>query len=160
MDILQVILAVICLLAGLVGCIVPALPGPPLSYAALLLLQWSGYGDLSSRFLLIWAAVVIAVTLLDYYLPVWMTRRFGGSRHATIGAAIGLIAGFFILPPLGIVVCPFLGAFIGELIHDNTDGAKAFKVAMGSLAAFMMGTGLKLIVSGIITFYGIRSFFV
>lgn len=156
----MVVLALICLLTGLAGCILPALPGPPLSYAGLLLLQWSGYGDFPTRFLLIWAVVVIVVTLLDYYLPVWMTKRFGGSRHATIGATIGLIAGFFILPPLGIVICPFLGALIGELIHDSRDSGKAFKVAMGSLAAFMLGTGLKLIVSGVITFYGIRSLFV
>lgn len=160
MDILLVILAFVLLLVGLAGCVIPVLPGPPLSYAGMLLMQWSGYGGFSSRMLIITGVVVIVVTLLDYYLPVWMTKRFGGSKRAVIGSALGLVAGLFILPPLGMILFPFLGALAGELMNDRTDSAKAFKVAFGSFAAFMLGTGLKLATSSVIIFYCVRAFFV
>lgn len=160
MDIILAILACICLLVGFVGSIVPALPGPPLGYVGLLLLQWSGYGGFSTRFLIIWAVVVIAVTVLDYFLPIWMTRRFGGSRAAMIGSGLGLIAGIFIFPPWGMILFPFVGALIGELIHDNTDTPKALRAAFGSFIAFIAGTGMKMVVSGIMIFYGVRAFFV
>ena len=160
MDVLLAILACLCLLIGLIGCIVPVLPGPPISYVGLLLLHWSVYADFSTKFLVIWAIVVVVVTALDYYLPVFMTKRFGGSRAATIGSGIGLVAGLFLFPPIGMIICPFFGALIGELIHDHVDSAKAFRVAMGSFAAFMLGTGLKLIASAMMLFYGVRAFFV
>ena len=160
MEILLAILAALCLMIGLAGCIVPVLPGPPLSYVGLWLLHWGGYGDFTVRFLVIWAVVTGVVTLLDYYLPVLMTKRFGGSRSATIGSVVGLVAGLFLFPPVGMIVCPFFGALIGELMHDRTDSARAFRVAMGSFLAFLLGTGAKLIACGIMLFYGIRAFFV
>lgn len=159
MDIFLAVLACLCLLIGLVGCIVPVLPGPPISYVGLLLMQWSGYGGFSGRFLAAFAVVVIVVTVIDFYLPVWMTKRFGGSRAAQIGSAIGLVAGIFILPPIGIILGPFLGALAGELIHDRNNSAGAFKAAFGSFAAFMLGTGLKLVVSGLMIFYAVKAFF-
>lgn len=157
MDIALATLAFLFLIVGLAGSIVPVLPGPPLSYAGLLLLQWSGYAGFSSDFLWIWAGVTVAVTVADYFLPVWMTRRFGGSRAATIGSVIGVVAGIFLFPPVGLIVGPFLGALIGELINNSEDSTKAFRVAFGSFLAFIFGTGAKLIVSAIMLFYAIKS---
>lgn len=160
MDILLVILAVICLLIGLAGCIVPILPGPPISYVGLLLLNWTDYVSFSTDFLLTWAAIVVVVTLLDYFLPPFMTRRFGGSRYATWGATIGLVLGFFVFPPLGIILLPFFGALAGELIYDSTNSAKAFRVAFGAFLAFVVGTGLKLVASIMMIYYSVTAFFV
>lgn len=157
MDILLAILAVLCAIVGLLGCFVPVLPGPPLSLLGLFLIHWTGYVQFSSRMLIVWSVVTLAVTLADYYLPAWMTRRFGGSRAATIGATVGLLVGMFLFPPLGIVVGPFVGAFVGELIHDRTDNARALRVALGSFVAFVLGTGLKLVASGMMAYYVVRA---
>lgn len=159
MDIVLVILAFLLLLAGFLGSVIPVLPGPPLSYIGLLLLQWSGYGGFSPAFLWLWAGITVAVTVADNFLPALMTRRFGGSRAATVGSLLGVVAGMFLFPPVGLILGPFLGALIGELIHDSADGTKALKVALGSFVAFICGTGAKLIVSSVMIFYAIRAMF-
>ena len=164
MNTLLVILAFIFLLAGLLGSVVPVLPGPPISFAGLLLLQWSGYGNFSSAFLLIWAAITIAITVIDYLLPAWMTKRFGGSRAAMLGSVLGLIVGMIFFSPLGLIFGPFLGAFAGELINyhffSNSIGSgyeKALKVAFGALIAFIMGTGAKLAIGLIMIYYAVKA---
>ena len=74
-----------------------------------------------------------------------MPRRFGGSRAGAIGATIGTVVGFFFIPPLGILLGPFVGAVIGELCHNREDIPKAILVGFGSFLSFIVGTGLKLI---------------
>lgn len=82
-----------------------------------------------------------------------MDNRPAGRLAAgdTGGAAIGTVAGLFFMP-WGLVLGPFVGAFIGEMLHDRTDNARAFRVAFGSFLAFVLGTGLKLVVSLLMTF--------
>jgi len=156
-ELLLLILAFLLLLMGLIGSIVPMLPGPPLSFAGLLLLQWSGYGGFPSGFLWLWAAITVTVTMADHFLPVLMTRQFGGSRSATIGSLLGVLVGIFVFPPIGMIVGPFLGALVGELIHNRTDSARALKVALGAFLAFFLGSGAKLIVSSVMLFYAIKA---
>ena len=159
METLLVICAFLLLLTGLIGAIVPVLPGPPLSYAGLLLLHWSGYGGFSSGFLWLWGVITVAVTVGDYFLPAIMTKRFGGSRLATVGSILGLLAGLFFFPPIGLIIGPFIGALAGELIYNRTDSAKAFRVALGAFLAFFFSTGAKLVVSAVMMFYGVISMF-
>jgi len=158
-EIIIVIFAFLFLLAGLAGAIIPVLPGPPLSYAGLLLLQWSGYGGFSAGFLWLWATITVAVTVGDYFLPAVMTKRFGGSRLATIGSILGLLVGLFFFPPIGLIIGPFLGALAGEMIHNRSDNVKPFKVAAGTFLAFVFGTGAKLIISAVMLFYGVMAMF-
>lgn len=66
MSVLLIVLAVLCVLVGIAGCILPVLPGPPLSFVALLLMRWSGAAEFDSRFLTIWGLATLAVTVLDY----------------------------------------------------------------------------------------------
>ena len=153
----MIVIAFALLIAGLLGAIVPVIPGPPLSYAGLLVLQWSGHAGFSTFFLLIWAGIAAAVTIMDYILPSFLTKRFGGSRFASIGSLVGLLVGMIFFAPLGLIVGPFLGAFIGELIHNSKNGAKALKVAFGAFAAFIAGSGAKLVVSGIMLFFAVRA---
>ena len=87
MSVLLIVLAVLCVLVGIAGCILPVLPGPPLSFVALLLMRWSGAAEFDSRFLTIWGLATLAVTVLDYLLPAWLARRFGGSKQAAISMA-------------------------------------------------------------------------
>jgi uncharacterized protein len=145
------------ILVGIIGCLVPVLPGPPLSYAGLLLLHVSRFAEFSKNLLLILAVVAIVVTILDYIVPIWGTRRFGGSKYGVRGATVGLIIGLF-LGPAGIILGPFIGAFVGELIFKD-DVQYALKAGFGSLLGFLTGVGLKLAASFVITFYFIKGFF-
>lgn len=137
------IVAVICAIIGIIGCVVPILPGVPIVYLGILLRYWQGvpYSDTS---LVVWAVIAVGVTLLDNFLPAVMTKKFGGSKAATRGSLIGILVGMF-FGPLGIIFGPFLGALVGELTHDGSNSARAFKVAFGSFAAFICGTGIKLV---------------
>ncbi|HIY69370.1 MAG TPA: DUF456 domain-containing protein [Candidatus Alistipes intestinigallinarum] len=147
MDILLSISAFLLAILGIAGCIVPALPGTLLSYGGLLCAYFTSYSQMGLAALWVWLAVCIVVSVADYFLPAWMTKRFGGSRAGSIGATVGVFVGFFFLPPIGIILGPFLGAVIGELLHDRNDRAKALVVGVGSFLSFIVGTGIKLIAS-------------
>ena len=131
-------------IVGIVGCIVPALPGVVLSYAGLLCAYFTSYSSMSPAAIWLWLAITVAVSVADYFLPAWMTRRFGGSRSGAIGATVGVFAGFFFFPPVGIILGPFFGAVLGELLNDRRDAGKAFLVGIGSFLSFVVGTGIKL----------------
>lgn len=145
------ILGIILLLAGLAGCFVPLLPGPPLAYMALLVLQLRAEPPFSLNFLLLWAVLVALVTLLDYVIPVYGTKKFGGTQAGVWGCTLGLVAGFW-LGPLGIIIGPFVGAFVGEWLADR-NSEKALRAAIGSFIGFLAGTVLKLVVCGVMAYY-------
>lgn len=147
MDVTLSIIAFLLSILGIIGCIVPALPGVVLSYAGLLCAYFTSYSHMSATAMWLWLAVTVAVSVADYFLPAWMTRRFGGSRSGAIGATVGVFAGFFLFPPLGIILGPFLGAVLGELLNDRGDVPKAFLVGFGSFLSFIVGTGIKLAAS-------------
>jgi len=140
---------------GILGCVLPLLPGPPMNYLGLLLLHFTTAYQFSNRFLLIWGIITVAVVALDYIIPVWGTKRFGGSKRGIWGSVFGLIAGIFFFPPLGIIIWPFVGAVIGE-ITAGKDSKAALKSGFGSFAGFLTGTILKLIVSGMMTWHFVK----
>ena len=148
---LWIILGIILLLVGIAGCVLPFLPGPPLCFLALLLQQFNQPPVFETKFMWIWATVTLAVTLLDYFIPVVGTKKFGGSKYGMWGCTIGLIAGLW-FGPLGIIVGPFVGAFIGEILANN-DSATALRSAFGSFIGFLFGTLLKLIVCFVMGYY-------
>jgi len=157
-DILLVVLGFCFLVGGCIGCIIPAMPGPPLSYIALLTLQATRFADFSGKFLLITAIVTIVITVVDYILPAWGTRKWGGSRAGTIGAIIGLLVGLF-FAPIGIIVGPFAGAVVGELITGrNTDAA--LRSGFGSFVGFFFGTIMKLTLCMVLTYYYVKELIV
>ncbi len=156
MDILFLSISIALILIGLVGCFLPVIPGPPLSFLALLFLNFTGYADFSLKFLLITASVAAAVTVLDLIFPVWATRKFGGSRYGMWGAGIGIFAGIFFLPPFGLILGPLAGAILGEMIK-GTNSRKAIVAGLGSFAGFLLGMGLKLAVSITITVYFVKA---
>ena len=152
MDYVLITLGVIFLISGILGCVLPIIPGPPLSYVGLLLLHFTERYHFSTRFLIIWAAITIVVYALDYIIPAWGTKKFGGSKRGIWGSIIGLVIGLFFFPPFGIIIGPFLGAVIGELTAGKDSGA-ALKSGFGSFIGFLAGTLLKLITSGMMTWY-------
>jgi len=144
MDVFLLIVAIVLVLAGIVGSVLPVIPGPPLSFSGILVLHFSSYASYSTTFLVIMGIIAIAITVLDYFIPAWGTKKFGGTKAGKTGALIGVVAGIFVFPPIGIILGPFVGAFIGELVHDGNDFNKAFKSGLGSFVGFLLGTGLKL----------------
>jgi uncharacterized protein YqgC (DUF456 family) len=154
-DYILVIIGVIIMILGIIGCLVPVLPGPPLNFIGLLLLHFTRFGHFTTLTLIIFAGIAVVVTVLDYLVPIWGTRKFGGSKYGTRGAAIGLIIGFF-LGPVGIIIGPLLGAFTGEMIFKD-DFKYAMKAGFGSLVGFLTGVGLKLAASFIMTFYFVKA---
>ncbi|MCR4938624.1 MAG: DUF456 domain-containing protein [Treponemataceae bacterium] len=138
------ILGGILLLVGLVGTVLPVLPGPPIAWAGLLASYFSVYTNLKIWMLLVTGIVAILVTLLDNIFPSLMTKKAGGSKAATTGCTLGLIASIF-LGPVFILIAPFIGALIGELIHDSSDKKRAFIAAFGAFKGFLLGTGIKII---------------
>jgi uncharacterized protein len=152
MDTFLILTGIILLLGGIAGCIVPFLPGPPLAYGSLILLQVSSYKPYSEKFLVIWALVTIAVVIADYYIPILGTKKFGGTKGGVWGATIGLLIGMFFFPPLGLIVGPFIGAFAGEMLN-NQDSSKAIRSAIGSFIGFVAGTLMKLGISIVMGYY-------
>ncbi len=138
------ILAGVLLLAGLIGTFLPLLPGPPLAWAGLLAAHFSAYSNLEIWILAATGIAAAIVTAIDYIFPSIITKKSGGSDAATWGCNIGLVVSFF-LGPIFILVGPFLGAFIGELVNDSSDTKRAFKAAVGAFKGFLLGTGLKAI---------------
>ena len=157
MDILLAILSGILIVFGLVGSIVPVLPGPPLSWVGILIIHLTKYENFSTTFLWVTAVIMVVITILDYYVPIWGTKKFGGTRKGVIGSTLGLLVGLFVFPPFGIIIGPFVGAFIGEMMANRDDTRKALKSATGSFLGFVLGTGMKLAFGGVMFFYYISA---
>ena len=153
--IIVLLIAVLLSLTGIVGAIVPALPGPPLSFASLLTVYFTCPGTISTE-LLIWMLVLtIIVSVLDYVAPIWLTKVGGGSKAAIWGSTLGLIAGLFFMP-IGLIVGPLAGAFFGEMTNNSSLG-KATRVALMSFISFLLTTGAKLVISALMTFYTLEA---
>jgi uncharacterized protein len=154
MDIFWTVLGCVLMLGGVIGCFIPFLPGPPLGYLGFLALQLKTEAPFTTRFLLIWAGIVLVVTLLDYVVPAYGTKKFGGSKYGVWGCTLGLIFGFW-FGPAGIIFGPFLGALIGELL-SNQNSKQALKAAFGSFFGFLMGTLIKLITCLVMVWYFVK----
>jgi uncharacterized protein YqgC (DUF456 family) len=158
MDYILIGVGIVMMISGILGGVLPVLPGPPLSYIGLLLLHFTEHYQFSERFLIIWAVVTVLVYALDYVIPIWGTRRYGGSKRGVWGSIIGLIVGLFFFPPFGIIIGPFAGAVLGEL-SSGKDSGYALRSGFGSFVGFLAGTLLKLITSGLMTWYFFKELF-
>ena len=155
MEMLWMILGGVLMLAGLVGCILPFLPGPPLCFIGLLLQQLQDPNPFTTKFIWIWAGITVLVVILEYVIPVYGTRRYGGSSYGVWGCTIGLVVGIF-LGPVGIIAGPFVGALIGEMIN-NANTNNALRAAFGSFIGFLAGTLIKLVACSVMVYYFIAS---
>ncbi len=162
MDVIWLIIAGVLILIGLLGAIIPGIPGPATSFVGLLLGLLSEYAFLETDLLIILGIIAAFVTLVDYWVPVYGTKKMGGSKAGVNGSIIGLVVAIIVFPFLGIVIGPFglvgiilgpfAGAYIGEKMN-NTPSDKAFRAALGSFVGFLAGTFLKLVYSAVIVYY-------
>ncbi len=156
MDIALLIIGALFVLVGIIGSILPLLPGPPIAWVGLLLLDFSNYADFSTQMLVITAIATVIIAVLDYLLPIFTTKKFGGTKAAQRGATIGTIIGIF-LGPLGIIIGPFVGALLGELTAHPKDTQTALKVALASFVGFLLSTGIKLIWCMVLAWWFIKA---
>ncbi len=146
MDIILIIIGFILIIGGIVGSVLPVLPGPITSWFGLLLLYLTDAVPMNYTILGTTLVLAIVIFVLDYFIPGMGAKKFGGSKYGVRGTTIGLIVGIIFFPPFGIIVGPFVGALIGELIF-GTKTNQAIKAALGSLLGLLTSTFLKLIVA-------------
>jgi uncharacterized protein YqgC (DUF456 family) len=161
-DLLLLLVGIALIIIGIAGCILPIIPGPPISFAGVLVLHFTRYAHFGNNTLIILGAAAVIVTILDYMVPAWGTKKFGGSRAGMLGSIIGLLVGLFFVPPLGpfgiisILAGPFFGAYVGETIHGKNSN-EALRAAFGSFIGFITGTIMKLVTSIVISFFFFRA---
>ena len=147
MDILLLVIAFILMLIGIIGCIVPGLPGTPIAYAGLWIAQLTERVDFSWQFLLIWGIITVVISVLDYIVPAWGTKRYGGTKWGVWGSTIGVFVGLF-AGPWGVILGPLVGAVIGELLGGKA-AQEALRAGWGSFIGILFGTIIKLIACGL-----------
>lgn len=144
MDILLMVLAFLLLVAGIAGCVLPLLPGPPLAYAGMLLLHLTDKVHFTTPQLVIWLVVVIVLQVVDYITPLLGSKYSGGTSFGNRGCMAGTLLGLFFMP-WGVIVGPFIGAVVGEMLGGQ-DLSHAIRAGIGTLLGFLVGTLLKVIV--------------
>ena len=127
---------------GLMGCIIPVIPGPIVTYCGLLCLIPTMHSP-SVGTLSIYGGVTILVTALDYVVPALGAKRFNCSKFGTWGCVIGTLIGVFFFP-VGLLLGPFCGAFVGELIARKPVRAAAFG-GLGAFLGFLSGVCIKVV---------------
>lgn len=155
MEIFLIVVAAILIIAAILGCFLPVIPGPPMGYIGILILHFTDSVNLSNAVLIGLLIATIIVQLSDYFLPIWFTKKFGGSKFGIVGSTLGLIAGLF-FPPVGIIVGPIIGAILGELASGKIF-KEACKSGLGSFIGFITTTGAKLIVCFVFLYYYVNS---
>ncbi|PLK42193.1 DUF456 domain-containing protein [Emticicia sp. TH156] len=150
MDIVLLTVAIVCLLIGLAGAVLP-LPGPPLSFAGIVALHFTRFAQFSENLLWTLGLLTLVVTVLDYYVPVWGTKKFGGSRYGSWGSMLGMLIGLF-FGPFGIFIGAFVGALVGELLAGSTS-EQATKAAIGSFIGFLVGIVMKVALCLVMIWY-------
>ncbi|MBQ2530085.1 MAG: DUF456 domain-containing protein [Treponema sp.] len=158
-DIFFIIIGVIMIIIGIIGCIVPGMPGTPLCWGALMLGYFVQWTEVAIPALIIFGVLTVAVEILNNFVPGMFAKKSGGSKAGANGAMVGVMLGVCTGNIIGILLGPFLGALVGELIHDRKNFKTALKSAWFSFLGFLTGSGLRLMVSCSIVVYYISSFF-
>ncbi|MBR3939392.1 MAG: DUF456 domain-containing protein [Bacteroidales bacterium] len=161
MNTTLIIIAVVLAIVGFLGAIIPGIPGTPLSFIALLLLFFIPEMKYTTVFILVMGFFCAVITVLDYVIPIYGTKKLGGTKMGVRGSTIGLIVSILVLPLLGVVIGPFgiggiilgpfVGAYIGEIMAGNSENA--FRSAIGSFLGFLAGTFIKIIYGIVVIVY-------
>lgn len=157
-DVVIIIFAFVVALLGLVGAFLPVLPGPLLSFSGLALLLLSDRYHISETTMWVMGVIAVVVFLLDFVVPMYGTKYFGGTKAGQWGSMIGLVLGIIFIPPIGIILGPFVGAFVGELVNGK-DLSFTLRSAVGSLLGFLAGTLMKTVYAIVVLVLIISSLF-
>ncbi len=146
MFVVWLIVGILLVALGILGAILPILPGLPISYLGLLLLHFTKVIYFPDNFLWIALILLIVAQALDYFVPLWTTKYFGGSKWGVWGCFVGMIVGIA-FGTLGVILGPIVGAIVGELISGKKANS-AIKSGVGSFVGFLGGIVLKMVVGG------------
>lgn len=153
MENTALMLAIILFIVGIIGSILPVLPGPILIFAGMLIYGFmTEFATLNTTFYLLQIMVLVLIFSIDYLSSAVGTRRFGGSKQAAWGAIGGTIIGLIFLGPLGIVIGPFLGAVVSELVRGIAF-KQAIRIGFGTLIGILGGTVLKVLIGILMIIY-------
>lgn len=145
MDILLYIIVFVLIAAGMAGCFLPVIPGPPLAYVGyLLLLLTPVASDISWISIVSLGIFTLLSVIFDYVIPAMGVKWFGGTVWGKWGCVGGTLLGLLVMP-WGLLIGPFLGAFVAELI-GRQHPIDALRSGLGSLVGFLCGTFFKVIV--------------
>lgn len=159
MIILLIIAGLLVSIIGLAGCLLPVIPGPPLSFLALIILSMAkGWQVFSPQFLWIMAGLTVLVTVVDYVVPAAGAKKYGASKLGVWGSVTGMLAGLIFFPPWGMLFGAFIGAVLGEFLIGKT-GGEALKAGWGVFVGNLVGIGLKIAASGVMLFYYVKEMF-
>ena len=151
LEIILFIAALIFMLVGLLGVILPVLPGIPLIFGVALVFSiLTDFTYLSGQTIIIMGILAVISLILDWIATLFGVKKMGGSKAGIFGAFIGMIVGLFI-PGVGIfgfIIGAFVGAFIFELLV-NRESKKALKAGLGSFIGFLAGGLLKLVIRAV-----------
>lgn len=147
MEYFLLILGLLLMIVGIIGSLLPALPGPPISWVGILMLYLCEGISINYWILAVTLLIAVIIGILDYIIPAKGTKYFGGSKYGIWGTNIGLVVGIFAPIPFGFLIGPFVGALVGELIYNSQEKGRAFKAATGSFIGFLAGTFMKVLVS-------------
>ena len=140
---LYFVLSALLILVGVIGTVVPALPGVPLVFAGMLLAAWADhFQHVGTITLVVLGVLCLLALVIDFVAGLLGARRVGASPHAIWGAMLGTIVGLFFGLP-GLVFGPFLGAVAGELLVGSRLG-RAAHVGIGTWLGLLFGTLAKI----------------
>lgn len=156
-DTALIVVGALLQLVGIAGCVLPWIAGPPFNFLGLIFLCLAkGWETFSPAFLVVMGALTLLTMVLDYVLPMAGAKKFGATRRGFWGAFIGMIAGVVLFPPFGLIIGAFLGAVAGELSAGKKN-AVAMKAGLGVFAGVFAALIVKLVVSGIMTFFFVKA---
>ena len=147
-----VFLGILLILFGFAGCIIPALPGPPFGFLALLLLKLYDPTIFTSNFLIVIGFITIAVFFLDYLLPIMGAKMYKASKQGIWFSVIGMLIGMIFFPPFGMILGLLLGAIIGELLSGKAK-TEAIKIGFISFVFSLFAILIKIVLTGIMAFF-------
>ncbi len=146
MNTVAVIITIVLILVGIAGTFVPILPGIPLIFVAIAAYGWyDGFQVITASYLAVLAGLALLSLFVDYLATYLGAKHFDSSKVGMWGAVLGGVAGIFIIPPLGLLICPWLGAILGELLQGH-DLKKALRSGFGAVIGLFSGIVVKVIV--------------
>ena len=145
MDIFLLIISFSLMIIGVIGSIVPVLPGPLSSWIGLFILSNVSGVSVSGKLIVICLIIAIGIFILDYIIPIYTSKKFGASKYGIIGASIGIIVGLF-FAPFGIFLGAIIGAITGEIIL-NKNFKKSLKSAFGVFLGFIISGFTKSLIT-------------
>lgn len=157
-----VVLIVLCsvlIIIGLLGVILPILPGIPLAWLGLFIYAiGTGFDRLSIVTIVIFFILMLFTLILDFVAPMLGAKKYQASKLGIFGAFLGFTVGIFTFGFWGIILGPLIGAFLGELLVGRKP-KQAFGSALGALLGFVAGTLFKIIVILVMAGFFIASLF-